>query len=499
LRATRARQPARLWTIVVAVGVLTMAWSAAAAPARATFGARTTADEPQYLLSALSLWEDGDLDIDDELAAERWREFHEAELPEQTRPLRRGQRLSPHDPLLPVLLAMPVGLGGWLGAKLALAAMAGLLAATLVWVAARRFGVPALLAAAAVLAFSLTAPLVVYGAQLYPELPAALVLTVALAALTGPLGRRGLVMLGLAVVGLPWLSVKYAPVAAALAAVGMVRLIRRGGWGPAAVLGVALAAAGLAYLWFHQAVYGGWTVYAAGDHFVGGELTVAGGDPNYAGRSIRLVGLLTDRVFGLAAWSPVWLLAVAAMAALLRRRPAGWAALAVPASTGWLVATLVALTMHGYWWPGRQLVVVLPALVLATAWWLAHTTARWPRPAFAVAAVAGLVTWGWLLVEMLQRRLTVIIAFELTRTPIYRAWRNLLPDYRRLDGGDWLLHVGWLAALGLLAVLGWRTVSTPSSNGPRTTIREVSDDAFELATPDDRSGADRPVGSVSVR
>ena len=33
------------------------------------------------------------------------------------------------------------------------------------------------------------------------------------------------------------------------------------------------------------------------------------------------------------------------------------------------MATFVALTMQGWWFPGRQLVVVLPAAVLAIAWW----------------------------------------------------------------------------------------------------------------------------------
>ena len=138
---------------------------------------------------------------------------------------------------LPVLLAVPVGLGGWLGAKLAMAAMAGLLAAATVWVAIRRFGVAPGLAAAVVLAFSVTAPLVVYGAQVYPELPAALAVTAGIAALTGRLNRRGLIVLGVAVVALPWLSVKYAPVAAALAAVGLLRLVRRGDRRLAAVTG----------------------------------------------------------------------------------------------------------------------------------------------------------------------------------------------------------------------------------------------------------------------
>src|SRR6187431_3263530 len=96
---------ARLAWACLAVAVVATAWALIALPARATYGARTTADEPQYLLSALSLWEDGDLDIADELAAQRWRDFHEAELPVQTEPLADGREVSPHDPLLPVLLA----------------------------------------------------------------------------------------------------------------------------------------------------------------------------------------------------------------------------------------------------------------------------------------------------------------------------------------------------------------------------------------------------------
>ena len=48
-----------------------------------------------------------------------------------------------------------------------------------------------------------------------------------------------------------------------------------------------------------------------------------GEDPDYFGRSQRLGGLLLDRGFGLAAWMPAYLLAVPALAALARRRPAG--------------------------------------------------------------------------------------------------------------------------------------------------------------------------------
>ena len=108
--------------------------------------------------------------------------------------------------------------------------------------------------------------------------------------------------------------------------------------------------AGVAYLVAHRILYGGWTVYAAGDHFVGGELTVMGNDPDRIGRTRRLAGLLLDRGFGLAAWMPGYLLAVPALAVLLRRRPPGWALLVLPLAAGWATATWVALTMHGWWW-----------------------------------------------------------------------------------------------------------------------------------------------------
>ena len=135
--------------------------------------ARTTADEPQYLLTAISLAEDADLDIADELAAGRWRDFHAAALPRQTEPRDDGREISPHDPGLPVLLAVPVAIGGWAGAKAALAGINGVLAGLLVWTAVRRFGVRPAVAAPAVLAFAAAPPLAVYGAQVYPELPAA--------------------------------------------------------------------------------------------------------------------------------------------------------------------------------------------------------------------------------------------------------------------------------------------------------------------------------------
>lgn len=412
---------------------------------RGSFGAQTTADEPQYLLSALSLAEDGDLDIADELAGERWRAWHEAALPEQTRPLPGGRRVSPHDPLLPVLLAPAVAVGGWVAAKASLALLAGALAAAMVLVAERRLAVPRPLAVGTVVLFSCSAPLAVYGTQVYPELPAALVVVLAAAALMGPLQRRGQWALGACVVALPWLATKYAPLAAALAALGLWRLWRRGERGAALGVASGLAVAGVVFLGVHQVVYSGWTPYAAGDHFVAGEFTVVGSRPNYAGRSVRLVGLLVGRRFGLAAWQPAWLLLVPALALLVTRRPQGWAVLAAPLAVGWLVATFVALTMHGYWFPGRQLVAVLPLAVLTIAWAVAQagTAARW---VLAGLGTLGVWSYGWLLAQGWARTLTWVVDFDRSADPWYRLWRLALPDYLAGGPATWALHGAWAAA-----------------------------------------------------
>lgn len=448
--------------LLLALGVA--AWSAAAIPVRATYGEQVTADEPQYLLSAISLWEDLDLDIADELEDRRWRALgNRVPLPEQTQPTEDGRRYSPHDPLLPALLAVPVGLGGWVGAKLALAGLAGALAATMTWVAVRRFDVRPRVALLAVGAFAVVPPLVAYGTQVYPELPAALLVTGAIGALTGPLGRRGLLLWLICLVALPWLAVKYAPVVVALVLCGAWRLHRHGRLGALLTSLAVLAVAGVVYLGLHQAVYGGWTVYAAGDHFVGGELDVVGTDPDYLGRSERLLGLFTDRSFGLVAWAPVFLACLPALAALVRRRTAGWDVLVLPLVAGWLTATFVALTMQGWWWPGRQVVVVVPCLVLATTWWAdrLHRAGRlssWRSLApWAAATLFALVAWAGLLVPGYGERRTLVFDFAGTGNPLVRAWRVVLPELRSSSIETHLLTGAWWLVAAVLACWGWRS------------------------------------------
>lgn len=451
---------------LVLFGLAIFAITALGIGARATYGAQTTADEPQYLLTALSLWEDGDLDISDELAEERYRDFHEVDLPQQTLQLEDGVRISPHDPLLPLLLAVPMGLGGWFGAKLALAGVGGLLGALMTWTARHRLGLSMPAAYLVAGAFSLAPPLAIYSTQVYPELPAAMALLAGFAAVTGPFERRGRVVFAVAVIALPWLAVKYLPVAAVLAIAGLVKA------GKGARLGLigVFSIAGLIYVAGHVAIYGGLTPYAAGDHFVGGELTVMGSEPNFWGRSTRLVGLLVDRGFGIGAWQPAFFfLPLAAGWALRVRRNALWLAGGLLA-VGWTVATFLALTMHGWWFPGRQLVVVLPMAVLLIAAWVDRAQVR--LSVLATAGAVGMIAFGFLVVEALAHHLTWVVDFGTTANPLYQTYSMLLPDYLASTTTTWVLHGSWVALVLLLGWLGWRSGSfrrgeprLPESNG----------------------------------
>jgi hypothetical protein len=435
------------------LGLLTTLWCLPGIGVRATLGAHVAVDEPQYLLSATSLVEDLDLDIHDELVDRRWREYHQAALPVQTKRLAGDREVSPHDPLLPVLLAVPMGLGGWIGAKVALAVLAGCLAAALLWVAVRRLGVAPGRAALAVACFSLASPLAVYATQVYPELPGALALTLGVGAALGPPSKRCAWGVGLAVTAMPWLSVKYAPAAGALAVVTLWRL-----WGSdrrlAAWLAGGLALSGVAFALGHLAIYGGLTPYATGDHFVGGELTVVGTTPHYLGRSRRLVGLFVDRNWGLAAWQPAWLLVVPALGAVVRRRPPWWAAVTLPLAAGWAVATWTALTMHGFWWSGRQTVVVLPMAVLLVAWWAGQVVAS-GRSWLVAGLVAGATTWWWLVLDGLTHRITWVVHVTTAGAPVHRLLAPLLPDLRAPGPWDQVRFAAWcVVAVGLLAG-GW--------------------------------------------
>jgi hypothetical protein len=60
---------------------------------------------------------------------------------------------------------------------------------------------------------------------------------------------------------------------------------------------------------------------------------------------------------------------------------------------------------------------------------------------------------------VLRGRRTLIVDFESTADPVYRAWRTVLPDGRSPSLRDVILLVCWLGGLAVAAVVAARRVS----------------------------------------
>jgi hypothetical protein len=164
--------------------------------------------------------------------------------------------------------------------------------------------------------------------------------------------------------------------------------------------------------------------------------------------------LIVDDSFGIGAWMIGWLALPLAMGVLLRRRPVDWAILVMPLAAGWLTATFVASTMHGWWWPGRQLVVVLPIAVIVIA--VAANGSTMLVRLLGLSGVVGAATWMWTTIEAITRRHVLVVDFDQTANPWMRVWRVILPDGRDPTTADDVLSVVWVACVLALVVVGWR-------------------------------------------
>lgn len=406
-------------------------------------GSRVSGDEPHYLLMAQSLAREGDLDLRDNFTRRDWAEYlPELAGPHYGAPRRDGRPFPAHGPGLPALLAWPYAAGG----RAACVALMALLAAGVVaqaWRLVRRSGVgegPAL-AAAGLLAGP---PLVFYACHLYTEVPSALALVTSLLLLLGAPGAAGAALAALAASALPWLHLKMAPAAAGLAVLAIARL--RGGprWAFLAVAGVM----GLAFLGYHQLIFGRPTPLGA----YGGFLPPGDVVP----QPLRaLAGLLLDRSFGLLPVAPGFLLAAAGAGLAWRRRPSETAAL-----LGLFVAVVAPALSWRMWWggqcpPARFLVPALPLLAPLVA-------ARLEAGASGLAAWwRALWLWGWGLALLALAEPGRYLLLNRRDRPT-RLWEalggdpsagRLLPSLVLESAEEWRVAVFWLAALALLLAL----------------------------------------------
>jgi hypothetical protein len=399
-------------------------------------------DEPHYLMVADSLLHDHDLSLEKDYAERRYDLFHDTPLAPHYRVRgRHGEIYSLHAVGLSVLILPAYAAAGYVGASVFLAFVAALLALEMRdWV--RELTGRDGLAEGVGWALALTPPLIHYAGLVFSEVPAALLVAVGLRRARAPgasLGRA--LAVGLAAAALPWLNVRYAPLAVIVLAHALWH--QRRPRSAAAILVPALvSAAGVAL--YHQVLYG----------FLDPR-RVYGRHPELALANLRegLPGLLFDQEFGLLVYAPVLALALPGLVLLWRRwRPTALAAIAL---------VVVVVGTAGSWpmWrggfnpPGRFLVPLLPVLGLAVA-------AVWDRRGLTAGA-ALLVGWSlWTgLVGGWEPRL--VHRDRDGTAPFFREcsgaleWTGLLPGYVLSDPGRDRLALVWGAAL--LLALPWRT------------------------------------------
>jgi hypothetical protein len=485
------RHPILSGAVLMSV-VLTLAYSFSV-DLRATRGASITADEPFYLMTTQSLIDDGNLDLKAQYARESYREFfdHPDGLWRQSVETSDGLLLSPHEPGLSALVIPGFLIGGTRGVQVQLMLIAALTFSLAYVLVSRETSLPVLswLVTAAV---GLTATAFVYSTEIYPEVPAAFCLVAMLLVLQARAnGAASGVVMAILVTALLWFGLKYAPLGALAALVYLWQVGARS----RAVFLVLSAVSGVAYVWFHYAVFEDLTAYSLNTVYEGaGAASVLQSHVSVTDRAYRLWGLLVDQRFGIGRWAPVLLLLPASLPLLLRGThregdrerdsqgkgdregrpyvPIGWLVLALIV-TQVLVATFVAITMMGWWFPGRTLMAVLPLAVLP----LTLLVARLPAAGRAAAAGLALVTVAFaaaLHASTAKGSMAGPGEVTLAVDPFDMAWwpfrqsAHLFPNYQTWSETTVVLTAAWLTLLlGSMAFVVWREHGDLLRRAPR--------------------------------
>jgi hypothetical protein len=393
---------ARVWT---AVAITLVIWSLTTHGKYSVSG-----DEPHYLMVCESLTEDGDLDLENNYRANAGRRFGHDNLAAgaHVRPTRGGALWSVHDIGLPLILAPVYASATRLAGtvppdRLARFRMTpGLFAYSLIsllLIAITAFACSLLLdgllqitdrrtAILATLAVALSPPVLAHAFLVFPETIAfAIVCWAVRVALRTAEGTsvRELTGLALALGLMPWLHRKYAPLVLGLA--GMLIAVRWA-WLRRQRASTLLTLAVL-FLVPHVALHV-WTYASWGR--IGGPQLLDSLPFSLSALSGGFVGLLLDREYGLAAYAPIYLLALPAL--LLAFMRSWW--LLVPS-----VLLYVPMAAFNEWWGGfapaaRYLVPVVPLITAAAV-------RSFDTRVMRVAATAALAVQLAILVVVWQR------------------------------------------------------------------------------------------------
>lgn len=412
-------------------------------------------DEPHYLIITQSLIEDGDLKIENNHRAGDYRAYFAGDLskPDFRRRGRNGEIYSIHAPGLPVMIAPAFALAGYHGVVVFLVLLASAGSALtwhLAWLVSKRadaawFGWAAV---------TLSTTAIFHSFTVYPDGPGGVIVLTGVWALvrseedarTGDERTAPWLLHGAALAMLPWLHTRFALIAGSLGALVLLRLgTNRNAAGKAVAFLAVPAVSALCWVGFFVNIYGTPDPSAPYANEEGSAAFIPGG----------LAGLFFDQRFGLLAYAPVLICALAGLGWMLTdrtRRRLGMELLFV------LVPYLLAVTHFAMWWggtsaPARFLVPMLPMLALpAAAGWTAirHRATR----ATALAALVATAFASAALVFVDGGRL----AYNVRQSyAVWLEWLNGATDLSRglpawWRGSETLLYrdiAVWACAIGV--------------------------------------------------
>lgn len=317
-------------------------------------------DEPHYLVITQSLLLDHDLKIENNHQRKDYRAYFGRDLrPDYLTRGTDGAIYSVHPVGMPILTAPAFALAGYWGVVVMLVLMAAL-AATLLWMRAREISDSPEAATFAWAAVALTTPFLFNSFTVYPEIPGALAVMVALTWRVESTATWLMVLRGVAIGALPWLSTKYVPMAAVVGIIVLLRSMRN----LRAVVALCVPVLILLGSWF-AFFYAYWGTFSPSAPY--------GTQENMALAYLAKggLGLLFDQEYGVVALAPVFVVAIAGLVLMLRSAGAArHRALEVVAVFGALLLTVGAFHV---WWggtsaPGRPMASAVLLLGLPVAW-----------------------------------------------------------------------------------------------------------------------------------
>lgn len=471
----------------VAVAALTFALGAALVPSWPA----PQGDEPHYLVVAHSIVFDGDLDVGNDYLERVFEPYHPGYLSPHHRPgLEPGSRYSMHGVGYPLLLAPAYAVGSAVSPRFAYGLprlmQVGFLAlfAVVLMRLVRRF-LDDRAAAPGALALVLLSPTIFAPLHLFPEMPAMLCAAGGFLLLVEKPSRRRCWMAGVAFAALPWLGVKYIPLALTTALAGAVL----GGHARGAMGRIAgpLALSGLGLMTFTGVTYGSLSPAAI----------LVGADPGFAGRvpafgqdwaayvrelpaAVRtLLGYFLDQKEGLLVVGPHLLLAAAGTYALWRRQRALVVGLTIVLAS-YLGPYALSQQLGGHSPPARPVMAVLWILALPLAAGLGMLGTRLAAGAQgALVALGAGVTAYFLWDPLLLPHDYGVSASWMLRSvsPLgWEVWR-WFPTWVNAGGYPWLTNALWAAVLLALVLVLGRGVAAAMS-----TCRAADRTAWAAAT-----------------